>query len=224
MTRLSYTVVWFGTFVILVSLFFSFLVKKKKASRKYMKNFFFYPLIAILLSINTILGMILFIYSSRITFLIQIFLFLFDLVFWCSFFSIIFKNKTDSTIIKWIFCITVLIEIALFQFSNLNETNLHTISLINICKAFFCIFFYYKLFKNVPTQNIKLEPSFWIVTGLFFYSCLSIPFYALNDYIRSLFTPTVAANIFATSNIFVIIMHLFFIKAYLCTIRLNKAL
>jgi hypothetical protein len=88
----------------------------------------------------------------------------------------------------------------------------------------FCIYFYHKLFKDLPTKNIKSEPSFWIVTGLFFYSCLSVPFYTLNEYMRSSFTRIVYTNIFSISNILIIIMHLFFIKAYICTIRLHKAL
>lgn len=224
MTRLNYIVVWVGTFVILISFLLSIMLRRKNKKPDYMKNFFLYPLIGLLVSANTIFSRFLLIYSIKLNFLIQILLCLFDLIFWFLFFSNFFKTRKDITKIRLLFFFTIAIEIVLFQFSELNKSNLHTISIINICKTIFCIFFYYKLFKDVPTQNIKLEPSFWIITGLFFYSCLSIPLYALNEYVISKFSSIISSTILAISNIFVIIMHFFFIKAYLCTIRPHKVL
>jgi hypothetical protein len=133
------------------------------------------------------------------------------------------NDRKKSKKIKILFLSTLLIAVYLIYFNSTNTPNLHIHALSNICKTIFCIFFYNKLFKNTPHQNILLEPSFWIVTGLIFYSCLSLPFYALNSYIRQQFVPVISYNIFSISNMLIIIMHLFFLKAYLCTTRLLKA-
>ncbi len=139
------------------------------------------------------------------------------------FFSSVFDNKSDTIKLKIAFFITFCFALFSYFYNPLDKPNLHTLSIFNICKTIFCIYFYYDLFRKPPYQKIKSEPSFWIITGLFFYSCLSMPFYALNDYLRAEFPATISENLFTISNIMIIIMHLFFIKAYLCTLRLRKA-
>ncbi len=220
MATLNNIVIWFGTGVIIIS--FIIALSLSKNSNNYMKGFFLCPLIALLVSINSIFGSIFFLYNQELCFLIQSFLFLFELLFWSFFFLKILKDKKDSMKIKILFSITLLISIYLIYFSNVDKRNLNIVALSVICKTIFCIFFYYDLFKNLSYRNILLEPVFWIVTGLIFYSCLSLPIYTLNSYIK-LLLPVFASNIFSISNMLIIIMHLFFIKAYLCKIRLHKA-
>ena len=146
----------------------------------------------------------------------------FTIIFWSIFFLKIFTTKNDSLKIKIMLGITLCVALFSYYFNSFDKQNFHTISFFNIYKTTFCVFFYNKLFKDAPEQNIKHEPSFWVITGLFLFSCLSIPFYALNDYIKSQFSFIISTNIFASSNILIIIMHFFFIKAYICTIRLPK--
>ncbi len=188
-----------------------------------MKGFFFCPLIGLFLSLNTIFRMLFVSYPLDLFFIIQSNLFLLDLVFWSFFVSITLKDKKDTNKIKSLLLITLLISVYLLFFTNVDKRNVHIIALTSICKTIFCIFFYYKLFKNLSYKNILSEPSFWIVTGLIFYSCLSLPFYGLSSYIKMQFSPLVSNNIFSISNMLIIIMHLFFIKAYLCTIRVHRA-
>jgi hypothetical protein len=188
-----------------------------------MRWFFLYPLIAFLVSINSICGPLFLLYSTNLFFTIQSYLFLVDLFFWYYFFLQILNNKKDGEKIKNLLSITLLIAFYLLFFSKVDKRNLHIVALSAICKTVFCIFFFYKLFKKLYYQNILKEPAFWIVTGLIFYSCLSLPFYGLNSYIKSHFSLLISSNIFSVSNILIIIMHLFFIKAYLCTIQVHKA-
>lgn len=221
MYSLSTGVVWLGTGIILISFITALLIPKNNIP--YMKGFFFCPLIALLVSINTICGSLFSMYSINLFFIIQNFMSLLDLLFWCTFFLIIFKNKKDADKIKILLAITLLVAVYLYFFSKVNNQNLHLIALAAICKTIFCIFFFYKLFKNLFYQNLLKEPSFWIVTGLIFYSCLSLPFYGLNSYFKFQFSSIIASNIFSISNMLLIIMHLFFIKAYICTMRVHKA-
>ena len=222
MTKLNDIVIWSGTLIILISFLLASFVSRTYCTRPYMKLFFLYPLISLVISINTIFNRIFYLYSYETGFFIQFLLLILDLIFWSFLFTTILKNTIDSKNIKTIFYITSLFIISLLFFSTLSNSNLHVISLINLCKTIFCIFYYRRLLKNLPTQNLILEPSFWIVAGVFFYSCLSIPLYALHDYIKLNFTLIISKNIFIISNIFIVVMHLFFIKAYICTTRLPK--
>jgi len=221
MSLLNNTVIWVGTGVILISFIIAIIIPKKNKS--YMKGFFFCPLLSLLVSVNSISSRFFLLYTIEKNFFIQTILHLCDLLFWTLFFLKISKDKKDFRNIKILFISTLVIAVQLVYFNNSDNPNLHIHALSSMCKTIFCIFFYNNLFKNLPKQNILLEPSFWIVTGLFFYSCLSLPFYALNSYIKQQFLPVIYSNIFSISNMLIIIMHLFFIKAYLCTIRQHKA-
>ncbi len=221
MLRLYQAVIWVGSVVILISFMMAIFNNQRFAARTYMRNFLFCPLSGLLISINTILSKLFFVYSNSFLYSIQFSLDLLYLAFWAHFFLNVFINRNDLLKIKILFFSTFLIAVALYIFSNHQQANLHLLSVMNLCNTISCTFFYYKLFKNVPDQDIKFEPSFWVIAGLFFYSALSLPFYALNDYIKATF-PLIASDIFAISNVMIIIMHFFFIKAYICTIRLYK--
>jgi hypothetical protein len=187
-----------------------------------MKWFFLCPLIALLVSVNSICWIFFSIYSINSTINIQTCLFFIDLFFWFGFFIQILSNKKDRAQLTIMFSITLFFALYLLFFSTVGSNNLHIVALTAICKTVFCIFFFYKLFKNLFYQNILKEPAFWIVTGLIFYSTLSLPFYGLNSYLKFQFSTLVSSNLHTVSNILIIIMHLFFIKAYLCTVRVYK--
>lgn len=220
MSALNNIIIWIGTGVILISLILAVIVPKNNIA--YMKGFFICPLISLLVSVNSISSRFYFLYPIEKNFLIQSILHLFDLLFWTWFFLKVLNEKKDSRNVKILFVTTLLFACYLL-FKSTSNSNLHIHALSNMCKTFFCIFFYNNLFKKLPDQNILLKPSFWIVTGLIFYSCLSLPFYALSNYVKARFSPLFFSNIFAISNMLIIIMYLFFIKAFVCTIRLHKA-
>ena len=223
MSDFNNIIIWIGTLTIVISFIFALSISKMRNTRIYMNYFFIYPLIGVLISVNSILTSFFSWYKKSINFPLQNLFLLLDLIFWVMFFSSVFDNKSDTIKLKIAFFITFCFALFSYFYNPLDKPNLHTLSIFNICKTIFCIYFYYDLFRKPPYQKIKSEPSFWIITGLFFYSCLSMPFYALNDYLRAEFPATISENLFTISNIMIIIMHLFFIKAYLCTLRLRKA-
>ncbi len=188
-----------------------------------MKGFFLCILIALFASINSIFGTIFFLYNIDLCFFIQSILNLIDLLFWAIFFLKILNDRKDYKIIQILFISTLFIAVYLLYYNNTDRSNLHILALSNVCKTIFCVLFFQQYFQNLSNKNILSEPSFWIVTGQLFYSSLSLPFYALNSYIKQQFSPLIAYNIFSISNILIIIMYFFFIKAYLCTNRLHKA-
>lgn len=81
------------------------------------------------------------------------------------------------------------------------------------------LFYFFEIFINPPILKLTEEPHFWIVTGVFFSMCLSMPFFAtykviLQEYVE--FVQTLVASSIALSFI---IMHLFFVKGFKCSIK-----
>lgn len=219
MTYLNSVVIILGTFVIVISTTFSVLIRQR-SNKLYLRFFFINPFLALLISINTILNRYFFLLKKE-TFIIQYLFLIFDLVFWAFFFQIIARNHQEKIFHKIVLAVSGLLIVVLFLSSDLTRSNLHIVSLFSLCKTIFCISFFHGLFSDIPYKNIKSEPLFWICCGLLFYSALSIPFYSLRDFIYLNF-PLLAQDIFAISNVLIIIMHLFFIKAYLCIIRQRR--
>lgn len=46
-----------------------------------------------------------------------------------------------------------------------------------------CIFYFSELFIKPSEKKLLKRPSFWITTGIFFYSFISIPFFFISDYL-----------------------------------------
>ena len=81
--------------------------------------------------------------------------------------------------------------------------------------AFFCIVYYYELFRKKPVYNLNESPSFWIVTGLFLYSITIIPFFMITN----IFIPTQKSIIHIFYSFHYISFGFLFLaitKAFLC--------
>ncbi|MFZ1783717.1 MAG: hypothetical protein WAU23_00840, partial [Ferruginibacter sp.] len=198
-------------------------LKHRKTDQPYMKWLFMAIIVGLLVTINTFLGVYLIWYSAQIQFSIQSILLLLDLACWTLFFFCLLNETVNRKVIKAMFFFTISIALFLFYHNGKSQPNFHIVVLLNVCKTGFCVLYYQNIFKNVSGENILTEPPFWIVSGVIFYSSLSLPFYGLNSYIRNEFPPLISNNIFSISNIFVIIMYLFFIKAHLCKTHPHKA-
>lgn len=79
-----------------------------------------------------------------------------------------------------------------------------------------CVYYFIQLFKTSSSFRLTERPSFWIVTGIFFFSLISIPYYLLNRYffnsqfeLRKLFNAILYYTPFTANFIFLI-------KAFLC--------
>ena len=187
-----------------------------------MKGFFICVIIGLLTSVNTFFGYLFSLYDRKICFGIQSVLCLLDLSFWAFFFFKLLPEKRIKIIVGIIFIFFLASAILLLYINGILAPNLQVRAIANVCKTIFCVFFYSALFKKMSSQKILDEPSFWIVTGLIFHSCISIPFYALGSYIKQQFPLAIADNIFSTANMAIIIMYFFFIKANLCKIQPHK--
>jgi hypothetical protein len=142
-----------------------------------------------------------------------------DFLFWGYFFLQLFKNNAGRNYIKGIVLINLIIIIPMILCLTLGSKNYDIIGVTNIGKCLFCITYFFSIFKSVPKHHIKKEPGVWIISGLFFFSAVSTPVFLSAGYFRSYNSFEILYGIVAIGNISVIIMHLLFIKAYLCIIN-----
>ena len=145
-----------------------------------------------------------------------------DFVFWFFFFYVL--NKSGPTKMKYLIVImsfiTLITMIVINAFATLTFISL---GLSNFTKCLFCLIYFHNLFSSPPTIILRKEPVFWIVTGLFLYTASSLPIYVSTVYLNTIETGK-ALVIFAFTNIAIVIMHFFFIKAHLCVRLYPKTL
>ncbi|MBT1697281.1 hypothetical protein KK083_10365 [Fulvivirgaceae bacterium PWU4] len=100
----------------------------------------------------------------------------------------------------------IFINILYFIFSLVNllflqKSSLHSYSqtLQSIIILFLCIIFYFKLLKELPTQQIQKLPLFWIVSGFFFSYAGKLVIYAITHYMIAIGDDFILISIFHVS-------------------------
>jgi hypothetical protein len=210
----------FGTAVIFCSFIMALKITKKNTSL-HLKFFYLYPLLALCLSIFTITNNFVFTYSKLTVAIVENIYILLEPLFWGYFFLKLFDNKKAFFLTKIIFIFSVCLIIYLVVKNNLQNYNLQVLAINNLSYVFYCSIYFFDLFKNDPVKKLKSDTTFFIITGLFFYSAFSLPLFPVSDYFRSS-NYSLTVSIIWTVNFIIIIMHLFFIKGYLCLIKQTK--
>jgi hypothetical protein len=77
-----------------------------------------------------------------------------------------------------------------------------------------CLMFFYEIINKDSAISLHERPSFWIVTGIFFYAFISIPYYLLAPNIRQ--TPYFHILVSTLFNIPYSINFVFLTKSFLC--------
>jgi len=82
-----------------------------------------------------------------------------------------------------------------------------------------CLAWYRELFIRSEPVNLLNEPSFWLVTGIFFYLTTIIPFYVTSIYLRRHGLNGVGQSLSSINNFSLVITYMLFIKGFTCRIR-----
>lgn len=219
MEQIYKAVVIVGTTVILVSFLFAFLNRNNNKIPIYLKLFYIYVLLILLLSINTIILQFTSFHYFKTAVLIERMINITDIFFWTYFFYIYngSKSKLANFFIVPAFFITI-VTILIISFHE--ELRFVIIGISNFTKCLFCLTYFYNLFKTAPSVILNRDPLFWVITGLFFYTAVTIPIYVTTAYLEMVGRKELLILLFNITNIAIIIMHLFFIKGQLC-IRLH---
>jgi hypothetical protein len=218
------TIIVIGTVVILISFSLATAMRKNKAIPGYLKYFYLLPLMQFLLSVKSI------IYLLKISSAVDKYGLQFekiivalDLLFWMFFFTALFKNFRFNKFVKILGLISFSL-IILYLINNIKSLDYDLIGFTNIVKCAFCIMYFFSIFSDIPNLDLKKDPKFWIISGLLFCSTVSTPVFLSAGYFRNYSSSYLTYTILAIGNSAIIIMHLLFIKGYLCIIQPRKIL
>ncbi|MDO6429696.1 hypothetical protein Q4E93_03830 [Flavitalea sp. BT771] len=82
-----------------------------------------------------------------------------------------------------------------------------------------CLTYFRELLAWNEPVNLLREPSFWLVTGIFFYLATIIPLYMTRSYLIAHGFTGVAKSLYSINNFALSITYLLFIRSYTCRIR-----
>jgi hypothetical protein len=215
--KLHLFIVYFGsgviTLILLVSLFY---IKKQKP--EYYKYIFAFILTGFLVSTNTIIYIIWNKMANRnVIFLIEQSLNILQFLSLGYFYIKLFKGYRFERKIKKLVLLAVIIQV-MFLILTLHSNHL---SISRILATIFLIYFstiyYRELMNSKPTVILLKSSTFWIVTGIFFSCSINFPIYSISPFLVKYPGYTnVRFQIFAISNITLIILYLLIFKSYLC--------
>ena len=201
-----------GTVIIFLSFYFAFAVRGNHTIPANLRNFYLLPLFLLIFSLQTLALNFCTIYPKLYVAAFEKGVVIFEFVFWTYFFI----NTSLKRVKKTILSIFILFIFLLLLINSQESKAYVALGISNIAKLIFCLLYFYQLFTSPPNLNIKREPVFWIVCGLFFNSAITVPIYLSIGFLFKNNYKSVIGILFPLTNITIIIMHLLFIKGFLC--------
>lgn len=223
MRSITYTLFFLQLAIIIVSFLVSTLMVWRKNIDWRIKIFVLYPFVAVL--VFSVL-----IYSMFFDKSVQpnaTILNNYSLLFHFSFLSFFIYTKLKLTFIKRLlifsfFSFFIIIIIVLFSYSQVIENKL-AFSISNIGLIISCLFYYYDVYSMSEPSMLFKDPVFIIVTGIFICMSMHIPFTAVFNVFPKKISITMRELVQAILCFSYLSMHLFFIKAYICVLQIQKS-
>lgn len=188
-----------------------------------MNKFYLYSIVAALLSLYTFFQKYYQITSKELSDVLNSSLLLFHFIYLSLFIYRVLPNKKISLYIKLLFFLFVSAILYCLFTNDLTLPQSTAYGITNFGLVLFCCFYYLQLFEEMPTLNLLEEPSFWIISGIFFCMCATIPISSVRGYLRDNIPYELYLSMGGIGSFAYGVMHIFFIKAYLCSINQAKA-
>jgi hypothetical protein len=109
-----------------------------------------------------------------------------------------------------IYFITSTVVGGLYQFNDM------AVFFESVIIVFLCLIFFRELFTRPEPVDLLREPSFWLVTGIFFYLATIFPLFLAGSYLRSHGLGKITYTLYSINNFAISITYLIFIKGYTC--------
>jgi hypothetical protein len=217
MLKFHETVVFIGSFVLIVTFVFSLMIRATCKSEPPLNYFFIVPLIGILSSVNAVFTNILILYGIQLGGFIERVLVMFDLLFWVYFFHkigirVISKRKYEILVFVVISAIIALI----FMHFRTNNYHHYIVSMLLIIELALCLIYINTLFSRPPIKLLIKNPIFLIVAGLLIKCALAIPTHLVSEIMYVTDNKKIYQLIFPVSNIAILLMYAHFIYALYC--------
>ncbi|MEP7107110.1 MAG: hypothetical protein ABI760_03995 [Ferruginibacter sp.] len=188
-----------------------------------MNKFYWYSFVAFILVLFDLLQKYFSIASKNVYDLFYSILLLFHFIFLSLFIYRVLPNKKNSKYLKLLFFLFLLVILFCLFTNDLSIPQSTAYAFTNLGLVLFCCFYYLQLFDEMPTVNLLKEPAFWIISGIFFCMCATIPLNSLRGYLLDNIPYEIYLSMGGIGFFAYGVMHLFFIKAYLCSTSQPKA-
>lgn len=214
----------FQSICMVLSFILSLRLIKKNIIPKYMTGFYWYPLVGMLVLIPVFIDINI---TKRLYAIKNIVIntsILFHYIFLSLFIIKLIVNKSNQKILRIAFIILLVLLIVSLYNDFFKRASIIAYIIANFGLIIFCLIYYYRLFNDLPNMNLIKEPSFWIITGVFFTMSIHIPILASMSVLKNKIS---SSNYYLLSSVTTFcysIMYLFFCKAILCIIPQKRAL
>jgi hypothetical protein len=145
-----------------------------------------------------------------------------ELLVYYNFFFIILPYSKIKKIMKLLalFFLAIMIIYAITRLNFLTNRFGYITNVIGVTEFIFllppCLFYFYNILTVDSEISLLKRPTFWVVTGILFYSLISIPYYLLNKYLSDNDKQLWSALQAALYIIPFTLNFVFLIKAFLC--------
>jgi hypothetical protein len=82
-----------------------------------------------------------------------------------------------------------------------------------------CLTFFRELFARPEPVDLLREPSFWLVTGIFFYLATIFPLFLTRSWLQGHGLTKVVQSLYSINNFALSVTYLLFIKGFTCRTR-----
>jgi hypothetical protein len=146
---------------------------------------------------------------------------LFTLTELCSFSWFLYQVIRSRIVKKILIALLILFGLYFLQYYWLKEGLVVDFSSVGVVLEAIiimvpCLTFFRELFTRAEPVDLMREPSFWLVTGIFFYVVTIFPLYLTRSYLYDHGFAAMAKNLHSINNFAIGITYLLFIRAFTC--------
>jgi hypothetical protein len=205
-------------FIFFISFLFSLKLVKNKNIVPYMKGFYWYHFVGIVIGVIGV-SELLWIGKNSFFVLLNNLSIFFHYTFLCNFIKKATPNKSNPVLYTLIGVYIIGSVVMLGFYLNFDITNQanFAFSIAHFILFLYCVIYYLQLLNNIPQVILLKEPAFWVVTGVLFSSSLTIPITFAGNYFGFKYLSNYIFLVSLLTVLPYIILHLFLIKAILCS-------
>ena len=203
---------------LLICLIFSFYISKRKYKSRSYRIIHWYLVIA--LFNNVIIDVVRFFIPMYLNysffFLLLFSTFHFSIL---TFYIIILLNK--KSLLISIFYFLIISVLFYYNYYDIQNSTYYSATISNIGLIFFSLIYYFDLIKYSSKLDLKVQPSFFVISGIFFSSALMLPILLFGGYLHLILNSNLFYLLAILAPISSISMYIFFIKSFLCIRRIK---
>ncbi len=187
-----------------------------------MKGFYWYSFVAVM---STTFGMVMLFTNevmSHSFFMANKLSFIFHFVFLNVFIYRVLKNAVIKRLFIFIFSLFLFVILYILLKTLVDKNSYVVNTITNFFLVVSCFFYYYDFFESVPVKKLFYESSFWVVGGIFICMTVTVPLNAIRGFFPRESSDEINLYMGAIASFSYGIMHLSFVKAYLCSTKLQE--